>query len=155
MKRFIIIACIVGGIFAFRRFPEMFGALILASVFIVAGAMIIFAPIFAFNSTPIFCIEKIEDDIIHILDKAKKSLNREEWLTFDQIFSLAEASDIMNRDSMRNGYYIALNNLIRRSMVVVGSKDGKHRYRLIVEIDPEKGKEAKDPVGNEILCAAS
>ena len=102
---------------------------------IVFGAVAIFSPLIIsahFLNSPILHIEEVEYDIIHILDKSKKLLRGEGWLTFDEIFSLAEALD-MDKDLMRNGYYIALSNLINRKMVETGSKNGEHVYRLIVE----------------------
>lgn len=137
MKRLLFFALTTGIFWAFYLYTVATIALVL----IVFGAAAIFSPLIIstcrFNS-PILYIGDMEEDIIYILDREKKSLRREGWLTFDQIFNLVEALD-MDKDLTRNGYYIALSNLINRKMVEADSKNGEHVYRLIVECIPEEG----------------
>ncbi|KKP68337.1 MAG: hypothetical protein UR66_C0006G0038 [Candidatus Moranbacteria bacterium GW2011_GWE1_35_17] len=131
MKRLLFFAGVAGIFLAFY----LYAVFAIALMLIVFGAVAIFSPLIIsahFLNSPILHIEEVEYDIIHILDKSKKLLRGEGWLTFDEIFSLAEALD-MDKDLMRNGYYIALSNLINRKMVETGSKNGEHVYRLIVE----------------------
>lgn len=131
MKTRLIIACIVGGIFALGGFPEVPICFVLVPIVIAVGVITIISWIFDLASQLhylIFCIEEIEGNIMHILDKAKNSWGCTNWLTFDQIFNLAGAMD-----SMKGGYYIALNNLIRNEMVKLRRQGEKNLFHLITE----------------------
>ncbi|HBI17087.1 MAG: hypothetical protein UR60_C0021G0007 [Candidatus Moranbacteria bacterium GW2011_GWF2_34_56] len=151
MKKLLFSACVTGIVCAF--FLSV--AITIALLLIALGAVAIFSPLIVstcrFNT--LFYMGEMEEDIVCILDRAKKSLRSEGWLTFDQIFSLAETLN-PNKYLPKNGYYIALSNLLNRKMVEAGSKNGEHFYRLIVECIPEKGKTEKYLSLNEVPCAA-
>lgn len=139
MKRFLFFACMAGIVCAFC----LSMAFTIALVLIVFGAVAIFSPLiistYRFNPQLLY-MGDMEKDIIYILDRSEKSQGNKEWLSFDQIFSLAEALK-PNKDLPRNGYYVALSNLVNKKMVEVGSKNGEHRYRLTVECIPKDCRE--------------